>query len=200
MKRSVSTLYWTVLTTVGLGGGLVAGLIVGMPIGELVNAMIATAAVTCLVGGVLGCAQAFGLRTMLQRPFWWILGTIVGLGLGLALGVVIVEQLGILITGIRPNVARLDPISRAVSFIALGAVAGCLLGVAQWLVLRSQAPRIRGWVVTSTTGLALSFCASSVLLDLARVPIGSAFGAIAFVVTSSLLFGAITSQPFQHAA
>ena len=200
MKRSVSTLSWTALTTVGLGGGLSAGLIVGMPLGELVNAMITTAAVTCLVGGVLGCAQAFALRTMLRRPFWWILGTVVGLGVGLAMGVVIVEQLGILITGIRPNVARLDPIYRAVSFIGLGTVVGCLLGVAQWLVLRSQARRIRGWVVTSAAGLALSFCASSVLLDLTRLPIGSGSGAITFVITSSLLFGVITSRPLQHSA
>src|SRR5262249_42526422 len=136
----------------------------------------------------------------LRQPFWWILGTVVGLGVGLAMGVVIVEQLGILITGIRPTVARLDPISRAVSFIGLGAVAGCLLGVSQWLVLRSQAPHIRRWVVTNAAGLAVSFCASSVLLDLTRLSIGAGAGAIAFVVTSSFLFGVITSQPLQHDA
>jgi hypothetical protein len=199
MRRPVTTVNWTVLTTVGLAGGLVAGVIVGMPLGRLVNAMVTTAAVTCLIGGVLGFVQAIGLRPVLRRPLWWVLGTVVGLGLGLAAGVVAVEQLGLLAAGVRPNVARLSAVMRAVSFVGLGAIAGSVLGVAQWLVLRAQAPGVKHWVGTTAIGLAISFCGSSLLLDAARIRIGSGLGFAAFVVASGVMFGLATSRPLQHA-
>lgn len=148
---------WTTLTTVGLAGGLIAGLLIGMPLGEIVNAMIVTAAVTCTVGGVLGGVQAIGLRRTLRKPLWWIVATIAGIGLGLALGVVIVEQVGILATGSRPNIARIGAAMRALSFVTVGLVAGTILGVAQWLVLRAQAAGVRYWVPASGLGLAMAF-------------------------------------------
>src|ERR1700681_3107935 len=107
----------TLLTTLGLAGGLVAGVLLGIPVGQIANAMIATAFVTCVVGGVLGALQAVALRKMLRRPLWWIAATTVGIGIGLAAGVVVVEQTGILMTGNRLNVAQLGSLSRAVSFI-----------------------------------------------------------------------------------
>ena len=139
----VKTAEWTSLTTLGLAGGLIAGLVVGMPLGKLLNAMIVTAAVTCLVGAVLGAFQAVGLRRLLRRPFWWILATIVGLGTGLAAAVVTVEQVGILVTGNRPHIAQLSTSMRALSFVAVGLVAGTLLGAAQALVIRWQMPQVR---------------------------------------------------------
>jgi len=197
MKQSVSSANWTFLTTFGLAGGLIAGLLVGMPLGKLVNAMVTTAAVTCLVGGVLGSLQAFGLRPMLRRPSWWILATVAGLGIGLAAGVVVVEQAGILVTGARPNVARLGPAARAMSFVTLGLVAGTGLGVAQWIVLRLQASHVRHWVATSAAGLAAAFCLSSLVLDSAALRIGSGLGLVTFVVASGLMFGLATSRPLK---
>lgn len=200
MSRRVTTVNWTWLTTLGLAGGLIGGLLVGTPLGELVNAMVTTAAVTCFVGGVLGSFQAFGLRSILRRPLWWVLGTVAGLGIGLAAGVVFVEQLGTLVTGARPNIARLGPFTRAISLVTLGSVAGTILGVAQWLVLRSQAPRIRHWVATTAIGLAIAFCTGSLLLTAVGLRISSGLGVGAFVVVSGLMFGAITSRPLQRAA
>jgi hypothetical protein len=196
VSRQVTTVNWTWLTTLGLAGGLIGGLLIGKPLGELVNAMVTTAAVTCFVGGVLGSFQAFGLRPVLRRPLWWVLGTVAGLGIGLAAGVVVVvEQLGTLLAGARPN-----PFTRAISLVILGSVAGTVLGVAQWLVLRSQAPRIRHWVATTAIGLAISFCAGSLLLTAVGLRISSGLGVGAFVVVSGLMFGAITSRPLQRAA
>jgi len=192
--------HWTSLTALGLAGGLIGGLIVGMPLGELVNAMVTTAAVTCFVGGVLGSFQAFGLRPVLRQPLWWVLGTVAGLGIGLAAGVVVVEQIGMLATGARPNVARLGPLTRAISLVTLGSVAGTVLGVAQWLVLRSQAPRIKHWVATTAIGLAISFCVGSLLLNAVGIRISSGMGVVTFVVVSGLMFGLITSRPLQRAA
>ena len=200
MNRQVTTLNWTWFTTLGLAGGLIGGLLVGMPLGELVNAMVTTAVVTCFVGGVLGSFQAFGLRAVLRRPWWWVLGTAAGLGIGLAAGVVVVEQLGTLFTGARPSIARLGPFTRAISLVTVGLVAGTVLGVGQWLVLRSQAPRISHWVTTTAIGLAISFCAGSLLLTAVGLRISSGPGVGTFVVISGLVFGAITSRPLQRAA
>jgi hypothetical protein len=200
VSRQVTTLNWTWLTTLGLAGGLIGGLLVGMPLGKFVNAMVTTAAVTCFVGGVLGSFQAFGLRPVLQRPLWWVLGTVAGLGIGLAAGAVIVEQLGTLFTGARQNIARLGPFARAISLVTVGLVAGTALGVGQWLVLRSQAPRISHWVWTTAIGLAISLCAGSLLLTAVGLRISSGLGVSAFVMISGLTFGAITSRPLRRAA
>src|SRR5438874_2822075 len=121
-------LKWTLLTTVGLAGGIVAGLLIGESLDQFVGAMIVTAVTTLLVGGVLGGMQAVYLRQLLVRPVWWIAATVVGLGIGLAAGVVLIEQVGTLMIGHRPNVAQLTPTWRAVSFLVLGLVSGSFLG------------------------------------------------------------------------
>ena len=202
MQRSdrVGTGKWISLTTAGLAGGLIAGLLVGAPLGQIANAMIVTAAVTCLVGGVLGGFQAVGLRQLLRKPFWWIVATIIGVGAGLAAGVVLVEQIGILTTGVRPNLARLDTLMRAASFVTVGFVTGTVLGIAQWLVLRKQTLRVRHWVPASGVALAIAFSASSLLVDLSGLRIASATGVITFVLASGAAFGALTSWPLRNAA
>jgi hypothetical protein len=199
MKRVNLMIQWIALTTVGLAGGLIAGLMLGMPVGQIANAMITTAFVTCLAGAILGGSQAFGLRRLMAKPMWWTLATTIGIGLGLAAGVVLVEQVGILMTGNRPNVAQLSTVARATSFIALGFLAGTILGAAQWLVLRSQIPEVKWWILSSGVALAVAFSASSLLLDLIGLRFASATGAIAFVLMSGAAFGAITSWPLRHA-
>ncbi|SRR5712692_5059831 len=194
------TVKWTALTTIGLAGGILAGLFLGMPLGQIANAMIVTAAVTCIVGGVLGSLQAIGLRKLLPRPLWWVLATTIGIGIGLAAGVVLVEQVGTFATGTRPNIARLDTIMRATSFVALGLVAGTVLGISQWFVLRMQMRQIKYWVPASGIALAVAFSASSLLVDLSGLRIASAAGAVIFVLASGIAFGALTSWPLRRTA
>lgn len=200
MKHISFGAQWTLLTTLGLAGGLVAGVLLGMPLGQIANAMVVTAAVTCLVGGVLGSSQAVGLRRRLRNPFWWILATIIGVGFGLAAGVVVVEQVGILTTGSRPNIAQLNTVMRASSFVAVGFIAGTFLGIAQWLVLRIQMPQVKYWVLASGLALAVAFSASSLLVDLAGFRIASASGGVMFVLLSGVTFGIMTSWPLRYSA
>src|SRR5204862_3832947 len=192
------TARWTFLTAAGLAGGLVAGLLVGAPLGLVANAMIVTAAVTCLVGGILGGAQAAGLRGLLRRPLWWVVATIVGIGAGLAAGVMLVEQTGILLTGVRPNVARLDALLRAASFVAIGLVPGTILGVAPWLVFRAQTAPVRHWIPVSGVALAVAFAGSSLLVDAAGLRIASAAGVAMFVIVAGAAFGLLTSWPLAN--
>ena len=194
----VSAAQWVTLTAFGLALGLIGGILLGMPLGQIVNAMIVTAAVTCVAGGILGGFQAIGLRHVLRRPLWWIAATVVGFGAGLAVGVVVIEQTGILITGHRPQLAHVTPSIRAISFIALGLVAGTILGIAQSLVLRRQLPAVKRWIPATAIGLAIALSASSLAVDLSGMRIASAMGAIAFVVLSGVAFGALTSRPLRH--
>src|SRR5437870_10390661 len=115
---------WTLLTTIGLAGGIVIALLVGKPLDQLVGAMIVTAILTCLVGAVLGGMQAVYMRQLLARPIWWVVATVAGVGVGLAVGAVIVEQVGTLISGHRPRIVQLNPALRALSFAVLGLISG----------------------------------------------------------------------------
>jgi hypothetical protein len=193
----ISTIRWTSLTAAGLAVGLIGGVLLGMPLGKIVNAMIVTAAVTCAAGAILGSFQAVGLRRLLRRPLWWIAATVVGLGVGLAVAVVTVEQSGILITGHRPQLAHLSAPVRAISFVVLGLVAGAILGTAQWIVIRRQMPAVKHWVPSTAIGLAVALSASSLVVDLSGIGVASALGAIAFVALAGLAFGALTSRPLR---
>src|SRR5438309_2521412 len=138
MNKISEATQWTLLTMIGLAGGIVTALVLGKPIGKIVRAMLVTAIVTSLVGAILGGFQAIWLRRLLARPLWWIAATTGGVGIGLALSVVAVEQTGILITGQRPNVAHLSASGRALSFFAVGLITGIILCAAQWIVLRTR--------------------------------------------------------------
>lgn len=197
--RLVNVPLWTALTTAGLACGLVAGLFVGMTLGELVNAMIVTAAVTCCVGAVLGGFQAFGLRRVLHAPRWWVAATIIGVGAGLAAGVVLVEQVGIAWTGVRPNVARLSAGTRMFSMLVVGLTTGACLGAAQALVLRRQGTGVRHWFAITTVGLAVAFAASSLAVDLLQMRFASLAGVITFVLLAGMSFGVLTSWRFRRA-
>jgi hypothetical protein len=191
---------WTFLTMMGLSAGLVGGLLVGMSLKQVVNAMIITATVTCVVGGGVGGFQAVGLRRMLRKPLLWMIATVVGIGAGLAAGVVLVEQIGIFATGVRPNISHLSAPMRALSFVTVGLVTGAAVGLMQWLVLRRNAPSVKHWIPASAAALALAFAASSLLIDVAGLPIASAAGALTFVLVSGVGFGALTAWPLLRAS
>ena len=184
------------LTTVGLGGGIAAALALGGPVQRVVGMMLVTPILTSLVGAVLGTAQAVQRRRMRWQ---WVVATTVGTGIGLAAGVVVVEQGGRFLTGQALRVAGLTPLMRAGSFLVVGAVAGLLLGVAQWLVVRRERPRVKNWVTATTAGLAVAFAASSVVVDGLLGGMRSPAGGLAFVLLAGVVFGALTSRPWRDA-
>lgn len=191
---------WTFLTMAGLGGGLAAAAAISMLLGRWLSGAVATAMVPATIGVVLGIFQAAGLRRVLAKPWWWIAATVAGAGIGLALGVVIVEEAGALITGTAPRVAQLSAAMRAVSFVVIGLVGGSILGVAQWMVLRAQHAAVRRWIVVTGAALAIALCLASLLVDASGVQYASALGRLGFLVLSGVMFGALTSLPLRRAA
>jgi hypothetical protein len=184
-------LSWIGLTTGGWAVGLGAGLLLGAPIQFVVGMMLVTPVVTGLAGGVLGAGQWLALRHW-RGTGWWIPATAIGLGVGLTVGITLVEQLGRWLTGGPVNVARLTTAERAGSFAVIGVVTGVFLGAAQWLVLRRTARRSGAWIASTilaiTVGLVGPLLVADAVFGGVTVPLG--FGA--FVLLSGCTIGVIS--------
>jgi hypothetical protein len=131
---------------------------------------------------------------VLRRAAWWIPATCVGLGIGLAAGVVTVEQIGTLVAGHRPHLLGLGIGLRTLSLTAVGAIAGLCLGLAQGLVLRREAPSVKAWAARSAAALGCAFGLASLAVAAAG-DLGSPRGFAVFVTVAGLLLGAGTARP-----
>lgn len=196
------TVLWMSLCAVGLTAGVASALVLGDPLSRVVGMMLVTPLLTGLVGSTLGAAQLLSLRRLIRVPIMkWLAATTLGLGAGLALGVVIVEQTGIFVSGTRPHVLHLTPALRALSLAVVGASSGLLLGLTQRFVLRSVLPTLRRWVLSSVLALSGGFGAASLLVDsLIQRGIASPLGLLAFLLVAGALYGLITAVPLRRAA
>jgi hypothetical protein len=185
---------WMLLSAAGLAGGLIAALALGAPIQAVVGMMLVTPILTGMVGAALGTSQWVLLRRRLASARWWIPASAAGLGLGLALGVVLVEQTGRAITGGQVHVATLGSLARALSMTVVGLVSGAALGAAQWLVLRSRRAVARSWFLVSTLGLGAALLTASLATDLLFGGLRSPLGLAGFVLVAGLVAGAVTSK------
>ncbi len=57
-------------------------------------------------------------------------------------------------TGVRPNVAGLSAVFRALSLLTIGLVVGAAVGAAQWVVLKRTMPSVKHWIPATAIGLA----------------------------------------------
>jgi hypothetical protein len=202
MTRSASSrvVRWSLLTMVGLAAGILAALVLGDPIEAVVGMMLVTPALTLLVGAVLGTSQWLDLRRRVGHAGAWIPATCLGLGVGLALGVVLVEQVGRLLTGGQISIVRIGVGPRALSMATVGLVAGLCMGLAQWLgVLRRHGSPAGRWIGVSALALGVAFPASSLIVDALLGGIASPAGVISLVLLSGLFFGAGTARAIARA-
>jgi hypothetical protein len=199
IDRRGSLFRWTLLTMLGLAAGIATALLLDRPIEAVVGMMLVTPILTFVAGAILGASQWLQLRSLLNHTRLWVLATCIGLGVGLALGVVTVEGVGRLLAGHRPNLFHLSVLWRAASLAALGLITGCALGAAQWLiVLRRRGPSAN-WIAKSAVSLAIAFSLSSLIVDGLVGGIASAPGAITFVLLAGAIFGAVTARPLLRA-
>lgn len=196
--RSVSAsqlrLRWTLATAGGLAAGFAAGILLGGPVEAVVGMLLVTPVLTGIAGMVFGTPQWLLLRKKLTASRWWIPASALGLGAGLALGVVAVEVAGTLLTGARPNIVRLGVLPRAVSMAVVGLVAGLCLGAAQWWILRRKASG--AWVWRNTAAFAVAMTVASLAVDALLGGLAGPAGFIAFVLLTGLIAGGMTSGPY----
>ena len=189
------TAQWVLLTALGLTAGVITALVLGRPIAAVVGMILVTPVLTAMVGLVLGASQWLHMRRVLRGlGGWWVAATCLGLGLGLAAGVVLVEQAGGALLGHPARLLQLTLLPRALSFAVIGAVSGWFLGFSQWLVLRRREPALRAWPWICAAALAIGFPVSSLLVDLATGGIASPAGLTIFLLSSGAILGASTAH------
>jgi hypothetical protein len=195
------TAQWILLTALGLTAGVFSALVLGGPIEAVVGMILVTPVLTGLVGLVLGASQWLHMRRILKGlGRWWVIATCIGLGIGLAAGVVLVEQAGAALMGHPVRLLQLTLLPRALSFAVLGAVSGWFLGISQWIVLRRREPALRSWSWTCALALAIGFPTSSLLVDLAIGGLTSPIGALIIFLGSGAVLGVATGQRLRSVA
>jgi len=172
MNPIIASLGWWALwqlTFIGfpIGGGIAYFLLksVDGPLKGLLAGAIA--------GLFIGTVQWPVLRRRSRVQVWWIVATSLGLALGLAASIAVVG------TG-----------TEALPVLLRGAIAGIVVGFAQWLVLREASPKALWWVFVMTCSWALGWTVSrAVGVDLSYGwAVFGALGALAFtVVTGAVL-------------
>jgi hypothetical protein len=198
---------WTLANTIGEALGLGATLLAGIllfarlepRIGPVLSAILGVLAGACVEGGIVGTAQWLVLRGPLAGLSWivWAAATAIGAGIAWALGLLPTTIISLTTATAEnasaspPNPSELVVYSLAA---ALGLVAGAILALAQWWVLRRFVPRASWWILASAIawalGMVLVFIGTSFIPDsgvtASVIPI-----LIAFVVLAGATVGAI---------
>jgi hypothetical protein len=170
------TLPWVLAT--------VAGVVIGiLSILTFVSGLALTGTSTVLVGiiggaalgGGVGIAQWLVLRRYVRSAIWWIVVSVIGGMLGVALGLLLSDALSPLISALLGEAGQVRPtrpgvlLSRALAAAVAGACVGLVLGGAQWLVLRRHVQSALWWIVVSWLGWMTSLSVGAGMVDLVGV-------------------------------
>jgi hypothetical protein len=193
LKASGLWLAWTLATLVGYTLGILAVLnwVVILTYADRPAWLIGLAG-GAVLGGVMGIAQWLVLRRHLPINAWWVLASIVGGALGLALGMPLAEALALpaVETTARGAATVAIPWPVVLQAGVTGAVVGFVLGGAQWLLLRHDLASTSWWIVVSGLGWMVGVGVGAALL-----PIVGLLGAL---LVSGLSGGAITGIVMQR--
>jgi hypothetical protein len=185
---------WVALTVVGLVAGLALALPLGVPIFAVLGAMVGTPVVLSIVGFGVGTAQWPIIRRHVASSGWWIVVSALGMGVGLTVGVILVEQVGRAVLGGQVNFRMLGVAGRVASFGTIGMMAGASLGLAQWLVLRRHAARCKNWIIVNALSLGVGLASGSLLADVLVPRSGSLASVGIMLAIGSTLAGACTAN------
>jgi hypothetical protein len=205
MKQERDTIFWlrwVLANAVGEAVGLSAVLLVGFGVlgPRLAGLTGAWPAVLGLVAGVLlgifegivvGAAQGTVLRRRLPRlaPRTWILATVIGAMVAWGLGM-LPSTLMSADAGGGQAAAEMPEALIYVMAAGMGLVAGVVLALPQWLVLRSHARRAGWWLPANA--LAWLCGMPLVFLGMGAIPTGaSVLQALPIVVAATAAAGAV---------
>ncbi|MEC4813265.1 MAG: hypothetical protein SAK29_08355 [Scytonema sp. PMC 1069.18] len=147
MMRSLKfTFQWTTAT---FGGFLFTLLLI--EVGEKSDVRALQAA---LGGLIVGLTQAFVLRERLKNPWLWVWSTFAGWVFITSAGIGAVGWIVVTI----PVLAL-----KVIYGILLGAIAGFMMGLAHWLVLREHILMARKWILVCCFSWALGMAIGSIV-------------------------------------
>jgi hypothetical protein len=131
-------------SSIGVALGLAGGFAVGFAIGGAVSGIVSQSLFGVVVGASVGTMQWLVLRRHICRAGWWVLASVLGMGLGFAL-----------VRAVTPALSR---VGGGLAYgVVNGAAVGTLVGTMQWLVLRRPVSRAGWWVLVSALGMGVSF-------------------------------------------
>lgn len=195
-KRDIRILWeWWVLATVA--GGLIGiGIVVlanalDSYLGRM-NTVALLHAVGALQGAVLGFTQWLVLRRYVKHIGWWILSTSIGAVVAWLIALKVSLLLILIFFNSAMFVTLSAPLLQAV--FLLGAWVGLVLGIAQWLVLRSHVRSGALWIVANALawglGLLVAMIGASLVtpgdVGLKTTLVGLATGSTAGVVIGGI--------------
>ncbi|MEO8252723.1 MAG: hypothetical protein ABI578_09655 [Chloroflexota bacterium] len=161
-------LVWVLATVVGWA--------VGFVVCEALKSFVSTLFVDGLViGAFVGIAQGFAVRRLAPMGRW-VLVSIIGFGIGLALG-----------EAVAPGASTLG------AHALIGAIIGTAAGVAQWLILRRHVARAGWWVPANIVAWTVGWTIIRLAEGLESSPtlvvylVGAAGAAIAGIITAAAL-------------
>lgn len=192
--RPAFRIRWILLSAFGLAAGILLGLSLADPVEAWVGMMLVTPITLALAGSVFGASQWLAIWRWHRAALWWVLGCAAALALGMTLGIVGVEFLGLALTGERPRLFTADPLERFLSLAAIGFVSGCAVGVAQRLALRALRIPAGRWVLGSVVAFGLGLPIGGLAADVLLGGVQSPAGLVLFLAVSGAVVGAVTAR------
>ncbi|HEX9068560.1 MAG TPA: hypothetical protein VF807_07310 [Ktedonobacterales bacterium] len=180
-------LSWVAANTLGYALAWAAWERWSQPIGPLLSGMLGGSLTLALYGATLGVgvsvAQALALGRQSVRPLWWIIATM----LGFSVSFVVASWVGLAVIRAFPADSP-TYLSNGAVIIAFGLSLGAGIGLARWLVLRTQDSAARGWILVSAVCFLLGYGATVGLFQLAppieQIALGALFGGSVGAITS----------------
>jgi hypothetical protein len=157
LKQDSWTLWegWVLATVVGGLVGMVIVVIVSAIASQL--EAVSTVALLHVVGGLegaaLGLAQWLVLRRYVKRLGWWIVATMVGAIAAWLIGLKVSVMLILIFFDSTLSVTLSAALLKAI--FLLGAWVGAVLGLTQWLVLRTHVRHGVLWIVANAVAWGL---------------------------------------------
>jgi hypothetical protein len=184
---------WVVLCGLGLGAGLGAGLALAAPIETVVGMMLVTPITLAIAGTVLGAGQWLAMWNSPRTGLVWVAVTALGLGLGMTVGIVVVETAGRALTGEQVRLFNIGALGRFISLAVVGAFAGAAVGLAQGVVLRKRLLGAWRWALWCTVGFAAALPLAGAVAGLLPGGLRSPLGFATFLGAAGIGIGALTA-------
>ena len=191
---------WVLFSAVGLGVGLTVGLGLAGPVEALVGMMLVTPIILALAGSVFGASQWLAFWKWHRAGAVWIAASAVAVGLGMTLGIVVVEMAGRAITGEQVRLFSIDALGRSLSLAVIGGFTGLAVGVAQRLALRPYGAAPGSWIVHCASAFGVGFPGGALAADLLLGGLQTAAGFAAFLGVAGLIVGIVTARAAKRIA
>lgn len=202
-------LKWTVITLLGFFVGIITGLMGGYlglkvlasPLASVFRGCEGQGAIGCLIisialgvsiglGLAVGIAQWFIIRSIVPRSQWWILASVLG-WCGILITLTFMVYTAIPAPGSPefglPIIAQLPLAGRAIAQVT---IAGALMGLFQWLILRSSVRQSWWWIPAHALIMLLTALGVLIL----GYNIGDLPGMSIFILTFSPIYAVLTGS------